>query len=752
MPPARLEFNQEERVDGMEAPQGARHAGPRTRPPGLDGVTYRADPSRSRPMHEPSIRWRLLLGLGGAVALATLLGLGAHALGLGAAGLAAQVAVSVLVALAAAALLSGVFLGPLQRAWQERAASLRREEESRAILDTLLDIAPVGLAFLDAELRCVRANAALAGMDGVPAAEHVGRRLAEVLPRLGATLEPRLRRALETGGPVLDASIQVESASAPGEPHHWFGSYAPVRAGGRVLGVGAAWVEMTERMLAEHSLRESEDRLSVLTRSIPDYLWGCRSRGGVLVDFSCTPVIERMTGYDAVTFTTPGPDGAPPTLWVDMVHPEDRERYRALVLGLGPQSEATLEHRILNADGRVRWVRSHLAASAPDARGDLLLACVVSDITDRRLADDLRQELAASFKRSALEWSETFDAVASPLVVLDLEGRIQRMNEAAHSLLDGGQDLSGQPLAAHASAQPWRGALALVEEVRQSRATLTRPVHDAASKRTWEVAASLIQAPDEGGMRLILVAQEVTRLLELQASVRRSETMAALGALVAGVAHEVKNPLFSISAVADALEATLGAQAAQLKPFMDVLRGEVRRIDHLVQELFEYGRPTRTDFQEGVLQDVLTDSVSACTLASEKAGVALEVAPTEGPLPVRMDARRLFHAFRNVIENAVQHSPAGSRVRLSTGQVEEGGTRWACFTVRDAGPGFREEDLPHVFEPFYSRRRGGTGLGLSIVQRIVEEHRGTVLLGNHPEGGAQVTLRLPLSSPPPHSP
>ncbi len=700
-------------------------------------------------MSDPSLRSRLLLGLGGAVALAVVLtGLGS-ALGLGEAGPAARVTFSAVVALAAGGVLALALLGPLQRAWHERAESLQRELESRALLDTLLDLSPVGLAFLDAELRCVRANAALAAMDGVPAGEHVGKRLGEVLPGLGPVLETRLRRAMESDGPALDASIQVESAASPGEPRHWFGSYAPVRAGGRLLGVGAAWVEMTERVRAEHSLRESEDRLSVLTRSLPDYLWGCRSRGGVLVDFTCTPVIERMTGFTAEDFATPGPDGVP-SLWVDMVHPEERERYRSLVQGLGPQAEGALEHRILCADGRVRWVRSHLAASTPDARGDLLIACVVSDITDRRLADNLRQELASSFKRSALEWSETFDAVASPLVVLDTEGIIQRMNGAARALLGGERSLLGQPLSEHASAQPWKGAVQLAQEVLQTGAPVTRPMHDEARKRTWEVSATLMLGHDEQGPRIILVAQEVTRLLELQASLRRSETMAALGALVAGVAHEVKNPLFSISAVVDAMEATFGVQA-QTKPFMDVVRNEVRRLDHLVQELFEYGRPTRPDFEEGALQDVLAEATSACTLPAEKAGVGLVPPPAERPLRVRMDARRLFHALRNVIENAVQHSPAGSQVRLAAEAVEDGGAWWAQCTVHDAGPGFREEDLPHVFEPFYSRRRGGTGLGLSIVQRIIEEHQGTVLLRNHPSGGAQVVLRLPLSSPPPHS-
>src|SRR4051812_31024863 len=100
-------------------------------------------------MSDSPLRWRLLLGLGGAVALAVVL----EGVGL---------------ALAAGGVLALALLGPLRRAGRERAESLRREEEARALLDTLLELSPVGLAFLDAELRCVRANAALAAMDGVP--------------------------------------------------------------------------------------------------------------------------------------------------------------------------------------------------------------------------------------------------------------------------------------------------------------------------------------------------------------------------------------------------------------------------------------------------------------------------------------------------------------------------------------------------------------------------------------------------------
>ncbi|MFP2908561.1 two-component system sensor histidine kinase NtrB [Pyxidicoccus sp. 3LFB2] len=378
------------------------------------------------------------------------------------------------------------------------------------------------------------------------------------------------------------------------------------------------------------------------------------------------------------------------------------------------------------------------------------MGCVVTDVTDRHLSEDLRQRLHESFRRSAQEWRRTFDAVTSPLLVLGPDGTIQRLNAAAIALFDG-VDPSGQPLSTAPHTPLRDSGLHLVELLRCTHGSAAREVTDPRSRRTWELSAAWVDEAGGEDSRIILVATEVTRLLQLQASVRRGETMAVMGAIVAGVAHEVRNPLFSISAVVDAVEATFGARA-ELQPYLEVLRGEVKRLNHLTQELFEYGRPTRGEWVEGAVQPVVEDALSACALAGEKAGVAVVRELASALPPVRMDARRLFHVFRNVLENAVQHSPPGTTVHVATEGVEEAGRAWVRCTVRDGGPGFREEDLPHVFEPFFSKRRGGTGLGLSIVQRILEEHQGLIRLRNHVSGGAEVTLLLPAVSSPPLTP
>jgi signal transduction histidine kinase len=110
-----------------------------------------------------------------------------------------------------------------------------------------------------------------------------------------------------------------------------------------------------------------------------------------------------------------------------------------------------------------------------------------------------------------------------------------------------------------------------------------------------------------------------------------------------------------------------------------------------------------------------------------------------------MDRGRLVQVFHNLVENAIHYSPRGGVVAVEVEEVQWADGHWIVCAVRDAGPGFSEGDLERLFEPFFSRRIGGTGLGLSIVQRIVEEHGGQITATNHPQGGAVLTLRLPVA-------
>jgi signal transduction histidine kinase len=229
----------------------------------------------------------------------------------------------------------------------------------------------------------------------------------------------------------------------------------------------------------------------------------------------------------------------------------------------------------------------------------------------------------------------------------------------------------------------------------------------------------------------------------LQKELRRSETMAAMGALVAGVAHEVRNPLFAISSTLDAMSARFDEQPQ--RHYVDVLRTEVGRLNKLVADLLAYGKPLSQEFSTGPLRAAVVLAVNACRASARKANVTIvDRLGDETPL-VRLNQDRMVQVFRNVIENAIQHAPAKSSVTLEGRIVHESEQRWIECSVSDSGPGFDPVDLPRVFEPFFTRRRDGIGLGLALVQRIVDEHGGEIAARNRPEGGAVVTVRFQLA-------
>jgi signal transduction histidine kinase len=351
--------------------------------------------------------------------------------------------------------------------------------------------------------------------------------------------------------------------------------------------------------------------------------------------------------------------------------------------------------------------------------------------------------LQGAIENAASEWQLTFDAVESPLLVTDADGRVRRLNRAASGLAGKPfREVLGLPVDAIGPGEPWQSAAALIVAVGASRSSHSLSVPDPQAGRTWDVSASRAAVPD--GDRLILVARDVTGIVRLQESLRRSELMSALGSLVGGVAHEVRNPLFGISAALDAFESRFGDRE-EYRSYLYVLRGQLRRLNDLMHELLEYGKPPRLDVSRACLCEVLAEAVGNTASLAEQRGieVATRVDPALPPLPV--DRGRIVRVFQNLLENSIQYSAPGGRVVVEAATAREAGHGWAVCQVRDSGPGFAAEDLPRVFEPFFTRRRDGTGLGLSIVHRIVEEHGGRVSAGNLPQGGAVLELRLPLA-------
>ncbi len=248
--------------------------------------------------------------------------------------------------------------------------------------------------------------------------------------------------------------------------------------------------------------------------------------------------------------------------------------------------------------------------------------------------------------------------------------------------------------------------------------------------------------PDRGERWVILTVQEATEIVALQDALRRSERMAEIGTLVSAVAHEVRNPLFAISASIDTLEVQLGAgHGAQAT--MEILREAMARLVALMQDLLDYGRPSARERTSALMESVAYDAIRECAPLAQAGKTEVVSRCASGMPPLEMDRGRLVRAVQNVIQNAIQHSPPGGVVEVEVDQVTLDGRPWALCAVRDHGPGFADGDVARVFEPLFTRRPRGTGLGLSIARKVVEEHGGHIRAENHPEGGGQVSIRLP---------
>jgi len=389
-------------------------------------------------------------------------------------------------------------------------------------------------------------------------------------------------------------------------------------------------------------------------------------------------------------------------------------------------------------------VRNYVfSARRMDVRGQTFMVATGVDITERRQAEAEQKRLQEAVERSAAEWKETFDTVTTPILITERSGAVVRVNRAAFELCRLTSDqLSGKTIEEISAGEPWQTAAQLINYIAGERIGTTAEAKDA-DGRTWDIIVSRFTSADDGSERFILVLWEITGIVELQESLRRSETMSAMGTLVAGVAHEVRNPLFGISATLDAFHEELSqpgyAECAA------TLRQEVNRLIHLMQELLEYGKPPALHIERGDIRDVVSRAVESRRAAARGAMVEIQNGMTR-PMPnLLMDRSRLQQVFENLIDNAIQHSEPDSLVRISGAVVEHAGRQWVECTVDDEGTGFAPHALDRVFEPFFTQREGGTGLGLSIVQRIVEEHSGKVFASNRPEGGGRIRVLFPLA-------
>jgi PAS domain S-box-containing protein len=319
----------------------------------------------------------------------------------------------------------------MDNAWLYRKAEQARKEadEARALLDSLFESAPVGWAFIDRELRYRRVNGVLARIDGQPPEQMIGRTVHEIVPELARTVEPLLRRVLDTGESVTAVEITGSSPSDPDNVRHWLCNYNPIRTQqGEVSGVGVVVLDVTERSRAEERIRESERRFREIAENVREVFWTFDP------EFSRTlyvnPAFERVWGrpLDEIREN--------PVLLVDSAHPADRASVARLLERLR-SGEHALDYRIVLPDGTVRWVRAHgTPVRGPDGTVERIVG-VTEDVTQQKEYETALARHAAEADLERRRLRAVLDLLPVGVWIAEADGRIAEANPAAQALWGG---------------------------------------------------------------------------------------------------------------------------------------------------------------------------------------------------------------------------------------------------------------------------------------------------------------------------
>lgn len=393
---------------------------------------------------------------------------------------------------------------------------------------------------------------------------------------------------------------------------------------------------------------------------------------------------------------------------------------------------AALMFSLLRFAAAARTSRSHLRESKTESA---LLSAALAEAIDKLKA----QERATAARAAASERlsSEIVAALTSGLLVVDAPGRVQIANPAARRIL-------GRPDAAiGGAATDWlhgMPALAqLIDDGLRTGAPIARQtiqIDGPEAPSHLGVSISPLPSVDGGEPSVVCLFTDLTAVVALEEQLRLKEALARLGELTAGLAHEFRNGLATIHGYARLLDPVALPEAS--RPCVEGIRAETRAMGEVVTNFLNFARPEPLALSPLDLEEVIRRAADDLPTGT--------VVRIEGEFgEVDGDDVLLRRAFDNLMRNAAEACAlAGHPAEVHVSGERSLAARRVRVSVRDTGPGVAAAALPRLFHPFFTTKSDGTGLGLAIVQKVVVSHNGQVTARNHPAGGAEFRVTLPL--------
>ncbi len=331
-------------------------------------------------------------------------------------------------------------------------------------------------------------------------------------------------------------------------------------------------------------------------------------------------------------------------------------------------------------------------------------------------------------------------SMADGMVTIDPDGRIGAFNSAAEEITGlKFEEVRGRALGEIFDLPELRGSLeAGISQTAPYRCEIPFAREDRALTLGLTISPLKDEKGDYGG--LLCMFQDVTLIKKMEAEIKKKDRLAAIGEMSAGMAHEIRNPLASLSGSLQILKEELSLSGDNLN-LMDIALNEMERLDRIVTEFLIYAGPKMPAMEECDMAQIIRETANLIKSGGKsEEGVELVLDVPEEPVRILADQGQMRQVLLNLALNAVQSLSGPGTVTIKLIQ----NNRDVSIIVEDNGSGIPKEDMDKIFYPFYSTKEGGSGLGLSIVYRIVEDHGGRINVESHPGKGSRFMVKIPV--------
>jgi two-component system, sensor histidine kinase and response regulator len=612
----------------------------------------------------------------------------------------------------------------------ERTAELER---SNALLETVYTTAPVGLYFMDREMRFVMINDYLAALKPLPAGEHVGRTLYEVMDHdTAAEIERYHRHVLETGRPLVGIERSNDVPAEPGVMRHWLASYYPVFGPDRAIaGVNAVVLDITERKLLEQRNRDNEELFRALYESSCDANMLVASGAGFV---SANQAAATMFGCETIDeFLTLSPASASPEFQPNgRRSSEMADEYVRTALETGGNHFEWLHRR---RDGST--FHADVVLTSVDIGGKGIVQALVRDISARVATEEALRAAGIQLAERERFIRTVTDNLPALVGYWDADLRCRFANRsylawlgrAEHEVLGHGADeLLGEAHRSEAEPQVNRVLAGEPQTFeRELRGADGAPIHTLSS-----YIPDFDQHGKVRGFHLLMTdVTELKRTGDRLARALREAEQAnqAKGQFLANMSHEIRTPMNAIMGLARLLEeAPLGQRE---RGYAERMKIAAKSLLGMLNDVLDFSRAEsgqlKLEHRPFRLDEVL-DSISVLVASNAwDKGVEPVFAVAPGvPALLVGDAMRLGQVLLNLVGNAIKFTAEGEVVLAIRVLRHAPGRVRLAFTVRDTGIGIAPEQQQRMFEAFSqadsstSRKYGGAGLGLAISRRLAE--------------------------------